>query len=453
MSDKHILIIGGGITGLSTAYHLQKAGHKKITLVEAGPTLGGKIKTEHVGGFTIETGPDSFVTTKPYAVDLITELGMATDMISPTTSRFFILKDGKLHDAPRGLRMMVPQDESVLKDSTLFSAHGRARIFQEKEIAPRINEEDESFASFVTRRFGEEMMENYAEPLFGGIYSTPSDELSMQAAFPQFLAMEHKYGSISDAVAAQPPLNQEEGRSAFMSMRRGMGSLIDALVKAIPQVQVHTNTLIASIQKHDTGWEVFANGISWMVDRLVIALPSATTADLLRPFATDLAESLDVFQTASSHIVTLAYQKKDIPDPITATGYVVAKAEPVEVTASTWTSAKWPDRAPNDSVLLRCFFGKAGSVAPNEYLLTEARHEMERLLHIQADPVLTRISHWPNALPQYRVGHKDRVAQVRELEADQKNLVLAGPYFEGVGIPDCIRQGMQAAEKALQGLA
>lgn len=450
--EKRIAILGGGITGLSAAFYLEKAGVKNITLVEAGQ-LGGKIKTLKEDGFLIEAGPDSFVTLKPHAINLIEELGLSDELIQPKTSDFYILKDGKMLRTPRGLHMMVPMDEEAFMQSELFSEEGKKRALQEKDIPVKESDEDESFASFITRRFGKEMLTNYAEPLFGGIYATPSDQLSMKATFPQLLQMEKSAGSVTAAIKGMAqPKKSTQNRSPFVSLKNGVQSLVEALVKSLKTTEVIQKTVESAYKDvaKNTFTVKFSDGYSIEADKLIIAFPVTATKSIFKNISPEAAEILDTFQTSSSKIITLAYRKEDIESEVSATGFVGVRNFTQKMTASTWSSEKWEGRAPEGVLLARCFYegGNSGFTEAEE--VDAAHKELAKLIGIKAEhPYRSWTCHWHNALPQYRLGHVERAKQLENIISGIPGLELAGAYLTGVGIPDCIRVGKEAAEKSI----
>jgi oxygen-dependent protoporphyrinogen oxidase len=446
MDKERIIVLGAGITGLSAAWYLEKAGYKDITIIEASGRAGGKVQTLYEDGFIIEQGADSFITLKPFAMDLVEELGLSNELIAPLTSSFFILKDNKLQKVPEGLRMMVPVNKDAFMATAMFSEAGKQRVFEEVNIPPLLSDEDESFASFITRRFGKEMLDNYAQPLFGGIYATPAEQLSMKACFPQWLAMEQKYGSITKAVEEQPAPRENMSRSAFLSLKNGIQSLIDKLRASLTHTQFILNTKVDDIElNHDNTYIIRCGADTYHADRVISALPAKVIASLLEKQAAKVSAQLDSFTTSSSIIVTLAVKESQLTAPVSATGYVIANSENSPVTAGTWSSAKWAGRAPEGYALLRCFFGGGRSYTDAE-LIELSTNELNKLIGLQGQAEKSWINRYANALPQYKLGHLDRLATLRKSLQSLPGFHLAGAFLEGVGIPDCIRQGKLAAE-------
>ena len=446
------IIIGAGISGLSTAYYLEKS--KKngmITILEASSSAGGKVATVIENGFIVETAPDSFITTKPHLLELIKELGLTREIINPSNSKFYILKDGKLNDVPEGLSFMVPLNKEAFMRSELFSHEGKIRAMEEENIPVKIldSDEDESFGEFVERRFGIEMLKNYAEPLFGGIYSTPSFELSMKAAFPQFYSMVEKHGSMTKAIlermenASDTSGKEEKQRSPFVSLKYGMQSLIDKLLSSLKETKIITDTKVDSITRHGDIYTVTAGERSWDANSIIIALPSNIAAELIKDLDTELSDELNGFSSNSSRILTLAYKKGDceLPD---ATGFVITQGEETSLSASTWSSKKWPGRAPETHHLIRCFFSKPELMRlSKDELIIIAQEELSRLVHINGEPTHSWLHSYPNLLPQYKVGHLQKLKRVESLLEKHKGLDIIGAFSGGVGLPDRVRQGSE----------
>jgi len=456
MKNNPVIILGAGITGLSAAWYLEKKGFSDITILEAGTRAGGKIETLHEDGFLVEKGPDSFVITKPYATDLIKELGLEDELIYPKTNRFFILKDGNLVNPPKGLNMMVPTDLSAFLESTFFTWHAKHRILQESTAKPRMSQDDESFADFINRRFGNEMLDLYAGPLFTGIYATPAKELSMNAAFPQLRKMAQQYGSITRAIKNQPkPAPGASSRSSFAGLRNGMQTLSDTLIKQLKHTKIILNTKALPIESIKAGNDAKTyqvkteNGHLYNTDYLIVTLPSNHAKSVLNLIAPKASEILESFSSSSSRIVTLAYKTDKITEPLLATGYVSAETEKNHVSSATWLSSKWEGRAPEGHILLRCFMGKNPDTLTftNDELIHAAHLEMSKMLELTEAPLHYWVQRWDAALPQYKVGHVERVEALIEAINPHKGLIVTGSYLNGVGLPDCIHQGIEAAGK------
>jgi len=449
MKNSPVIILGAGITGLSTAWYLEKKGFTDIQIIDASDRAGGKVETLYEDGFMIENGPDSFVVTKPFALDLIKELGLEDELIAPKTNRFFILKNGKLVSSPKGLNMMVPTDLFPFLESRFFSWPAKHRILQESIIHPNDMEGDESFADFIIRRFGEEMLDLYAGPLFTGIYATPAEELSLNATFPMLKKMEQEYGSISRAMKKQHQRSPNSSRSTFLGLKRGMQSLTDAIVGKLHHSTIHFNTKVLELVSEKGQYHVKSeNGQQFTASNLVVTLPANIAKSLISHLSPEASRILSGFTSSSSRIVTLAYQKEHISDPLLATGFVSAMYEETAVSSSTWPDSKWEGRAKEGYATLRCFMGKGEKFLSytNDELIHAAHEEMSRLLGISSAPEYYWVNRLDNALPQYKVGHLDQVDALKQAVSSLPGLCVAGAYIHGVGLPDCIKQGKDAAD-------
>ncbi|HEU4329219.1 MAG TPA: protoporphyrinogen oxidase [Roseiflexaceae bacterium] len=466
----HITIIGGGITGMSAAYALQREARAsgrpvQITLIERDARLGGKIATDRVrdcGEFVVEHGPDSFVTQKPQALELAVELGLSDRLIAANElpRKTFVLVKGRRVPLPEGLSLLVPTKLGPFLRSPLFSPAAKLRIALERFVPPRRESGDETIADFVRRRFGQEMLERLGEPLLGGIHSCQVERQSMQATFPRFVAMEQQHGSLlaaaqaalRNAPATSAPLSgpAKLRRAAFVTLKGGMAELVEALALRL-EARVLTGRAVTAVEPGDgAAYRVLLDdGTLIPTDALIITTPAYNTAKLVAPFAPDLAAGLRRIRYVSTGIATLAFRRSEIRAPIDGFGLVIPGSEGRRINACTLTSVKFDHRAPADTLLVRVFFG--GSDTPEAMQLDDAallelvRSELKAVLGIDAAPLWTRIYRWWDSNPQYDLGHLERVDALHAL--CPPGLLLAGSAYRGVGIPDCIRQGYEAAER------
>jgi len=454
---KNALIIGGGITGLAAAYRLQTiAPEVSITLVEQDNRLGGKLLTEHVNGFLIEAGPDSFLSRKPRGVGLCEELGLTHlfQARDPRHSKTFVRRHGALHPLPSGLTGMIPTNLEALNNSTLISPEGKGRLAQEPDLPPAPGDEDESVAHFVSRRLGREVYENVVEPLMSGIYAGDGEQLSLLATFPQLRQLERKYGSLIKGLLANQAASGEAGRNypPFVSLRPGISELVTQLLARLTNIQIITGVGVKALTP-TTGERYAAtlsDGQTISADALILTTPAFVTARLVEAIDPALAEVHAAIPYASSATVCLAFEPSDLPEPLVGYGYVVPRAEDTDVLAATWTSNKWEGRAPDDQVLVRVYLGRYGrrdvSREDDVTLLDLAYTELRETAGITAKGYLPRIYRWPLGMPQYKVGHLQLLATITERLAQHSNLFVAGAAYRGVGIPDCILAGEQAAQ-------
>lgn len=463
MGTKRIVIIGGGIAGLAAAYHCEKVADKvalgvAVTLIEREPRLGGKILTERMDGFVVEGAPDSFLSRKPRGVGLCEELGLAHQLHGrrPEHERTFVRRHGQLHRLPSGLTGMIPTNLDALTHSTLISPAGRERLAQEATLPPAPAKGDESVAHFVTRRLGREVYEQLVEPLMSGIYAGDGEQLSLAATFPQLRQLELKHGSLLKGLSAGESTGSSQAAyPPFVSLPGGMATLVEALQARLSRTELCTGVTVESIRRQGDGYAVvLADGRSVVADAVILATPAFATARLLADLDPLLADLHTQIPYASAAIITLAFAENDLAQPLNGYGYVIPQVEETDLLACTWTSSKWAGRAPAGSALIRVYAGRYGrrdvTRLSDANLLALARAEVESTLGIAATPVRTWLHRWPNAMPQYLLGHTERLAQIEERLARNPGLFLAGAAYRGVGIPDCIESGERAASAALK---
>jgi len=463
MDKKKVVIIGGGITGLSTAYFLQEKIREAnlpidCTLIEAEGRFGGKVVTDRVDGFVIEGGPDSFITQKPEALALCKKLGLTDRLIqtNPVEKAIFILSDGKLRRMPEGFNLMVPGRVMPFLWSPLVSPFGKARMGLDLMIPRRAVAGDESIASFVRRRLGQEAVEQFAEPILAGIYAGDVEKLSMLATFPQFAQMEREHGSLVWAMwmrrwdaARQAPRKSEW--SLFVSLRDGLAGLIDAVRGKLDQVRLISGRKVVGVRPNEGRYEVSLDGERLSADAVVITTKTHTAADWIEGWDGSLAKRLRENEYVSTATVSLGFRKADVRHPLNGFGFVIPRREKRKIMAATWTSTKFPGRAPEGHVLIRSFLGGAHREEvvglDDNALISIVREELRSILKIEAAPVVSRLFRWIKANPQYNVGHLDWVEAVEAETAKHPGLFLAGAAYRGVGLPDCIHQGKETAEK------
>jgi len=468
MSTPHVVIVGAGITGLSAAYYLQRlqqgAGTPlRITLIEAEDRPGGKVGTVNQEGFLIDTGPDSFLAQKPWAVQLCRELGMEGEIIAPSVRRFYMLIRGKLHAVPHELVALVPSRPQALWGATFISVWGKLRASMEGLVPARRGVEDESLGAFMRRRFGREFAMKFAEPLMAGVHAGHPDRLSMAAVYPMYWEMERKYGSITRGLLQlrrqrQPGKSSRES-SPFVALRYGMGSMVQRLEQSLTEVDVWLSTKVIGVSPQTGGKACIQleQGEPVLADAVILTTPAYTTAEWLKPHAPEAARLLNGIPYASTAVVSLAYRRDAVQDQLEGSGFLVPRTEPMPITGCTWSSSKWEGRAPDGTVLLRVFIGYAGadSIVEQQWddLLARMAHDaLQPLLGIQEEPLMTHVNRWLKAMPQYEVGHLARLQRVeRSLDAFPA-VVLAGSAYRGVGVPDCVKQGREAAERVWQRL-
>ncbi len=463
-----VVVVGGGISGLAAAYRLRELrADLDVTLLEAGARCGGWLGTEITDdGFLIETGPDSIVTDKPWAMALIRRLGLEGELIptQPGPRGAYVVHAGKLVRVPEGFSLMAPQRALPMLRTPLLSWRGKARLALELALPRGVARDDESLASFVRRRFGVEVFERLAQPLVGGIYGADPYRLSLRATMPRFLEAEREHRSVTLGLWRRARASGAgEGASGaryglFVAFRRGMATLVDALAAALGE-RVRTGARVAEIARRESGGYriALADGNALAADAVVLALPPTPMAALLAPLDAQAAALVGGVALGSAATVTLSYRRAEVPHALDAYGYVVPAIERRPSLAATFASVKYAGRAPADSVLIRVFFGGPNGDAllarDDEALVAAARSELATLLGVHAAPGLVRVARFPRAMPQYLLGHLERVAAVEAREATWQGLALAGNGLTGVGIPDAIRSGERAAERIAAHLA
>ena len=483
IASHDVVIVGGGIAGLSTAYYLQqKAPDVEYTLLESSDRWGGKIETETVDGFAeepfvVEGGPDSYITTKPWAWQLTQQMGLGEDVLGTNDAqrKVFVLHKGKPTPLPDGVMLIIPTQFTPFALSPLISPWGKLRMGMDLFI-PRIKDgRDETLAEFIRRRLGQEALDKIAEPLMSGIYNAEAEKQSVLATFPRFRDIEAKHGSLIRGMLAakrgrskslstkgpstkaasangQDPSSAARPPSAFVSYRPGMKRLVERLLDDL-HGDLRLNTAVSSISRTDDGeYELSIPGGTLRATAVILAVPAYIAADVVEPLAADAAQKLRQIRYVSTGTISIAYRRDEIDHPLDGFGIVIPRSERRRINAITWTSTKFHNRAPNGAVLLRVFFG--GSRTPemfdktDEELETAVRQELQSLMGIDAEPLFRRIYRWPRANPQYDVDH---LQQVEAIETGlPAGLYVSGSPYRGIGIPDCVHQAEQSSALAIQ---
>ncbi len=458
--QKQIVIIGGGISGLSAAYFLtKKLPALRVTLLEADSRWGGKIRTERVDGFIIEGGPDCFLAAKPHATALCKELGLGENLqgTNPRQRSTYILHKNQLQPIPAGLISMVPTDFGAMASTRLLTWAQKARMALDFVIPPRRETDDESVGAFVSRRLGRGAYDNLIQPLIAGIYTGDGHALSIAATFPALREMEQQHGGLIRGALARKKQPATAGaatsRSAFLTPISGLAALPEALVSTLQsKIEMRLNTTVQRITKIGNQYCLeIGNAPPLKADAIILATPANVSASLLATLDPQLAADLAAIPLASTATVSLAYPLADLPRELNGYGYVIPRCENHPALACTWTSSKFDQRAPAGFALLRVFIGRAGEQLPatDDEIITLARAELSETMNIQTAPTLTRIFRWDNAMPQYNLGHLERMARIEAAAQKHSQLALAGNIYKGIGIPDCIHSGALAAEKVL----
>jgi oxygen-dependent protoporphyrinogen oxidase len=454
-----VAIVGGGITGLAAAERaVERLGRDEVLLLEAGGRVGGKIATEYVDGYVVEGGPDCFLAAKPAGLELCRRLGIA-DRLRPTNPalrRSFVKRAGRLHELPEGITGLVPSRVAPLLTTRILSPAGRARAALELMVGRRRTNGEESVAQFVTRRFGREVYQWLVEPLLAGIFAGDGAALSLEATFPQLADAERRHGSL-----LWPMLTARFARGAaptaapgFVTPAGGLAELVHALDRRLGDEGIWLDAPVAALHRLPAGYRLeVGDGRAVEASSVILALPAFEAARLLDPWDDALAGTLREIPFVSTATVSVAFPRSAVPRALPGSGYVSPRAEGGHVVACTWTSNKFPERVPDGGVLIRFFLGRAGSDAvvgaDDDDLRRLVRAELAEVHGITDRPLFWRIFRWPDALPQYTVGHGGRLDRIAGRLERLPGLFLAGASYRGVGIPDCVASGWQAAGAAV----
>ncbi len=470
-----IVVIGGGISGLSSAFYLQREAERqgkqvKLTIVDGAPVLGGKINTLQRDGFVIEKGPDSFLSRKLPIIELAKELGIENELTAQNENgkTAYIMRDGKLHAMPKGMVLGIPTNLDTFMQTTLLSEEGKARSLADLEMPSEAPDGDESLGDFLSRRIGSEIVKHISEPLLAGIYAGDLSKLSIQATFPQFAEAERQYGSLirgtqiqqKNKAPHQAPdyLPEEIKNSVFLSFKEGLSTMVHALDKALQSVERRLGDTVVAINPLNgedaaSNYEVvLESGEIVPADHVLVTVPAFHAADLLEPLV-DVAELRAINYVSVANVV-MAFEKSTFDRAFDGSGFLVPRSEGLRITACTWTSNKWLHTSPGDKVLLRCYVGRAGdeevAMLPDDELKKAVLEDIQKVLGIDAMPIFTEITRMPRSMPQYPVGHLENTAALRNrLAAELPGVYVTGAAFGGVGLPDCIRSGKEAALEIL----
>jgi oxygen-dependent protoporphyrinogen oxidase len=469
---KRVVIVGGGIAGLSAAYSLLEEARNlgrsiECMVLEAKPYWGGKIFTKRVDGLVVESGPDSFLTTKPWALGLCEKLGISDQLINTNQgqSQTFAYSRGRLREFPQGLVSMVPTKMGPLLKSGLVSWSGIMRMAGDWFIPPRqVGAPEESLASFFCRRLGQEAFDRLIEPLVAGIYAGDASELSVSATFPQFVDLEMKHGGLIKGALAQQQVHRASQtsngprRSLFVTFQGGLSDLVTRLTEVLTMsgVTLLTGKKVEEVKRENSLegkrlWKVIlAGGELIEADGVVLATPAFVSSQLLKFFNSEVSSLLASIPYASTATVSIAFPKTEVESRLSGFGFVVPRVEHRKLIAATWSSLKWAGRANSDESLVRCYIGGRGREAildmDDAQLISLALSELQDIVGIATKPLSAHVFRWAQAMPQYIIGHRDRVKAIRKCLTPSQGLLVTGAAYEGLGIPDCIRDGQETAK-------
>jgi oxygen-dependent protoporphyrinogen oxidase len=459
MAAADVVIIGGGIAGLSAAYELQRH-NVPFVVLEAGGRAGGVILSEEIDGYTIDAGPDSLLVQKPDGIKLCDELGLGAELVPTKPPRLaYIQRGGRLHALPAASVLGIPTRLGPFLSTRLFSVKGKLRMAGELFVAPRLDAADESIGAFMTRRFGAEATTYLAEPLLAGIHAGDVGRLSIRSLFPRFVQAERQHGSLLRAFR-RPPRQPPAVDGAFRSLPGGLSQMVRALTCALQRDAVRLDTPVRRVG-HGDGPLPFAietrDGTRSASRAVIVATPAYVTGELVREIAPELSRLCGEIAYASSATVVLAFRRSEVRHSLNGSGFVVPRVEQTGILAASWLSSKWPHRAPPGRVLLRTFVGGARDPRAldrsDSELVRLSLAALTPLLGISGAPILERVYRWERTSAQHEVGHLARLGAIEQTLARKPGLFVTGSGFRGVGIPDCIADGRATARQAAQYLA
>jgi len=457
-----IAIIGGGISGLSAAYYLEQeraAGAPvETTLFESSARLGGVMFSDRIGDCVVEGGPDSFLTEKPWANQLCAELGIAGDLIGSNDSQriTYILVKGRLIPMPDGLMFMVPTKLIPTALTSLFSWSTKFKMLGELLHPPRPVHKDETVAQMVERHFGSEVVDRLADPLLSGVYGGDAASLSVRAVLPRFVEMEESYGSLCRAMlagrkklAAMRKANGFAPKPLFSSLKGGMQQMIDAIVARLDAHSLRLSTAVHQLTRKDGGWELTTAAGAEPFDAVIFATPAHVASKMLASIDVQLSADLGKVEYSSSVTVTLGYQREQLQMCKPGFGFLIPRSEGTRMLATTFVHIKFPFRAPDNKALVRCFLGGANDQAvlklSDEEIIAIVRKELKQITGLSADPWFVKVYRWERSMAQYTPGHLERIERIGATLKQMRNLSIAGNFYKGIGVPDCIRTGKEAA--------
>jgi protoporphyrinogen/coproporphyrinogen III oxidase len=457
----HVAVVGGGITGLAAAHALGRAGPDRVhvTVLEASPRLGGKVRSAQLAGISVDVGPEALLTRLPSAIELCRELGLAHELVAPLASKTFVWTRGRLCELPPGILGGLPDGVGPVLRSGLLSPAGAARAGVDLVLPRRGDSADESVGALVRRRLGREALERMIDPLLGGIYAGDCDHLSVRATAPQLEALAREHRSLIRGMRAA-------GRSAvpstgpmFVTLPGGLERIVGRLRDLLRDVDVRCGTPVRGLLRTADGRYrlELANGPPLHADGVIIAVPAFEAGLLLEQASPAAAAQLREIEYASVAVAWLAYPASALPTPLEGTGFLVPRVEGRLLGACTWASAKWPHLAETGHLLLRCSVGRSGQsqarMLDDATLLERVAGELQEAIGVRGRPLAAHVTRWERALPQYAVGHLERVERIEEAIARFPRLALAGAAYRGMGVPQCIAQGRAAAGQILADLS
>ncbi|MEZ0072643.1 protoporphyrinogen oxidase [Planotetraspora sp. GP83] len=459
---RHVVVVGAGIAGVTAAFHLSRGDARlRITVLDGAPRIGGKLHASEVAGVEVDAGAEAMLARRPEGKELARLAGLGDTLVDPGTTQAAILSRGSLRGLPKGQVMGVPSDLLALARSGILSPGGLARVPLDEILPPTLVTTDVSVAAYIRARMGGEVVDRMIEPLLGGVYAGRSDMLSLEATMPRVAAAARTERSLLRAARTIVEEAPKDAGPVFTTLRNGLGGLPQAVAKA-SGAEVRTGVMARELARTADGWRLVTGPTRdeevIEADAVVLAVPAAAASRLLAREVPKAAAELARIEYASMAIVTLAYPKSAFPEPPSGSGYLVPPVEGRPVKAVTFSTTKWPHLAEADRnlVILRCSLGRLGEEAvlqrDDAELVALAMNEMAEIMGVRGLPIDTRVTRWGGSLPQYDVGHLDRVARVRAAIAVQPGLAVCGAAYDGLGIPACAATARTAAARVLEHL-
>jgi oxygen-dependent protoporphyrinogen oxidase len=450
-----VAVLGGGITGLATAWYLQAAGHAptRVTIVEADKRLGGKIRTAELAGVPVEAGPDTFLARVPWAVDLCRELGLGDDVVTPATGKAYLWCRGRLRPLPSGLVLGVPTEVWPVLRSGILSPGGAARAALDVVLPRRKLAPDPSVADVISGRMGREALELLVEPLIGGINAGQADNLSLRSAARQLFVAASRHRSLVLGLRREKRGRAGSEGPVFQSVSGGLERLVDRLRDALVDAEIRSGTRAETVVPEAGGrWRVrCAPGPDIVADAVVVTVPSFAAATILRESCPGAATDLDAIRYASVVTATLGYESRAVSSDLDGSGFLVPRAEGKLMTACTWSTSKWPALGASGLVMLRPSAGRFGDdramQLDDDELVKRLQEELVETMGVTAPPVASIVSRWPRAFPQYEPGHEERVRRIETSLAALPGVLVTGAPYRGLGIASCIQQAELAARR------
>ncbi|WP_043613871.1 protoporphyrinogen oxidase [Nonomuraea candida] len=456
----HVVVIGAGISGIAAAWYLrQGAGERvKVTVLEGSSRIGGKLHASEVAGVSVDAGAEAMLARRPEGKELAKAVGLGDDLVFPGDASSAVYSRGVLRPLPKSQIMGVPSDLTELARSGIISPGGLLRVPLDQILPPTLVRTDVSVAAYIRARMGGEVVDRLVEPLLGGVYAGRADMLSLEATMPRVAAVARSERSLLSAARHLAQEAPKDAGPVFTTLRGGIGGLPEAVAKA-SEADVRTGVTVRELHRTETGWRLVAGPVprpeTIEADAVIVAVPGPAASRLLKAEAPKAAAELARIQYASMAVVTLAYPRDAFPEPPSASGYLVPPVEGRPVKAVTFSSVKWPHLS-KELVILRCSIGRVGEEhllqREDAELVSLATAEMADVMGVRGLPVDTRVTRWGGGLPQYNVGHLDRVARVRAAVAVQPGLAVCGAAYDGIGIPACIGTARTAAARILDHL-